>query len=713
MMRRLLAFSLLLACGSCGANAPFVSTGSGWLSPLIYTGAPAVTNLPLGMNLAAVAYYSPEQPFINLMKSAGSSSQINGGANGWYTASSAGTTPTICPGNSGYFDTCEEPYLQLDSDGFVTSLTASPTPGGGQVFNEVYTLMNYNMPSVPAGVTYPYPAGQYRLKFEGQGTLQVTVDSSVQSGDTCAGGVTLSNSSANTYVSCTFHVLTPSTGLKLYITAITNGTDHPRDISIMLESNAASYDAGAIFNPLFLAQLQNISNLRFMEWKNTNGEFSGQAITAALSSGATSFTLTSTWGLPSGTYPIIFIDGETRNATFTLGSASVTWTGGLSNSIGNSPWTWQSDTNYGSGVFLIGHTWANRSKPSNAFWDLVDGVPLEVILALCNQLGTGCHVNVPLMYSDSDIESMGQLVMQGTGMQSGYSALGSSHTGSFEISNEIWNTFNFPQGHLAGSLGQVQWPGQSGGGSNVTWQQQYLGMRTAQMASDLQSTLGSTIFARVNPVLGGWLVNTSYATNSLGCSYWASAPCSGFPIKSYAVNPYWSGAPNSSDCNHMVGVTTPLDDLFATLTSETGTVGNGSYSYTSVGSTGLMGYAEGYISAFVSFMASYPNQHLIGYEGGQNFLATTGLSGGSCSGWPALVTAAERDARMGTATFNYLNFWKTTVGATSANVFNYFNDITGISNTSAFGAMESVMQPISPLSSAPPKYQAVQDYATQ
>ena len=49
------------------------------------TGAPGVN--PLGINLAAVAYYSPEQPFLNIVKAGGSSSAI-GNINGWYTSTS-------------------------------------------------------------------------------------------------------------------------------------------------------------------------------------------------------------------------------------------------------------------------------------------------------------------------------------------------------------------------------------------------------------------------------------------------------------------------------------------------------------------------------------------------------------------------------------------------------------------------------------------------
>lgn len=47
---------------------------------------------------------------------------------------------------------------------------------------------------------------------------------------------------------------------------------------------------------------------------------------AALAVGATSATQASNWGFPTGTYLIYFSSGEVRSATFTNGSAAVSWT---------------------------------------------------------------------------------------------------------------------------------------------------------------------------------------------------------------------------------------------------------------------------------------------------------------------------------------------------------------------------------------------------
>jgi hypothetical protein len=650
----------------------------------------------LGINLAAVAYWSPEQPFLNIVKSGGSSSSVSSQI-GWYTEA------------NNVWDTQEESYLQLDSDGYPTSLTAAGLPGGQQ-FTYVAAALNYNMPKAAPGQATVYPPGTYRLKFEGQGTVKVAGDASYISGDTCPSSLALSNSNSNTYVSCTFTVSNPGAagGLLLEITAITNSADHPRDISVVQNAYAANYDAGAIFNPAFISALSGFSSLRFMEWMQTNYEFSGYPNSGTLLPGATGLTLSSAWTLPSGSYPIVFVSGERRTATFTLGSSAVSWGGGLLNTIANvgGTWQWGSQTYYAP-FYIVNKTWANRAQPSNAFWSLQGGVPLEVIVSLCNKLQTNCHINVPLMYSDSDINAMAQLVMSGTSMQSGYSGLAAPLTASFELSNEVWNGA-FQQYDVAASLGSFTWPTQPGGNSNYALNRSYFGMRTAQMASDLQAAVGTTLFARVIPVLGAQAATTNSATSALQAPYWSGGPASNYPIKAIAIAPYWGNNPSPADCTAMTAQSDGgLADFFATLTSQAGSSG---YTYSSIPTGGYLGQVEGWIKAYAAMMPSYPSMKLIAYEGGQSFYAT---NSGTCPGWLSLITAAERDARMGTAYTDYLHYWQANVGGTGANVNNIFNDVFPFSQYGMWGLLESVMQTVTPLPSAPPKYQAAMNYIQQ
>ena len=645
---------------------------------------PPTVQYPLGMNLMSTGYSDPQQPYLNLLRYAqNESSNVPIRPTGWFTT------------KFGTFDTDEESYLQLDSDGYVTSLTASPTPPGGQQFTYVQTLLDVSQPT-PPGATYPYPAGAYRLKYEGLGTV-------VLSGDGC--NLTLTNTTPNSYTSGTCTV-TPSGGMTLEITAINSGTDYPRDISVVLDSQAAAYDAGAIFSPQFLAAMANFASVRLMQLENIDSQFEGyNASGNAISSGATSMTLSSAWPNRSCTCSVRFNDGEGRTVTFTLGSSNATWSGGLSNAISSSFGSQGGLPNFW--VDLI-PTWATRPLPSNAFWDGPGGMPLEIQIALLNKLGIQGFFDVPLLYSDADIDSMAQAVMSGTGLVSGYSGLGLTQTAIFELSNEVWNG-TYAQFQLAGSMGGYTWPGQTAGGSNAQWNFNWYGMRTAQMAQDIKTAVGTSSFARVNPTLGAQAGNTYTASQGLSTPYWSSGPATNYPIKSVAIAPYWGGDPSSSDCTTMTSVATPLNDFFAAMTSNVGTSANGSHTYSSISSTGWLGSVESsQIAGYASFIRSYPSLTLIAYEGGQNFFADS-----TCSGWASLVTSAERDPRMGAAYTNFINYWATNVGADVANINETFALASGINNYGAWGALESVMQTLSPLSSAPAKWAAEQSYMLQ
>jgi len=59
----------------------------------------------------------------------------------------------------------------------------------------------------------------------------------------------------------------------------------------------------------------------------------GIVFSAGVGSGATSATLASSWTGGTGTTAVEFSDGEVRSCSFTNGSTSVTWSGGLTNSV--------------------------------------------------------------------------------------------------------------------------------------------------------------------------------------------------------------------------------------------------------------------------------------------------------------------------------------------------------------------------------------------
>ena len=90
----------------------------------------ANTGSPLGIELNGIFYYSSEQPFLNIMKTGS-----------WVTSSTSA------------YNTGEENLLQLDADGYPTSMLG---PGGIPVtFTMIQTPLLLGLPS-----PY-YPAGHY------------------------------------------------------------------------------------------------------------------------------------------------------------------------------------------------------------------------------------------------------------------------------------------------------------------------------------------------------------------------------------------------------------------------------------------------------------------------------------------------------------------------------------------------------------------------
>jgi hypothetical protein len=634
---------------------------------------PIVVN-PLGIELTSVNYFTTEFPFMNIMKMCGSNTLDST----WVTSTS-----------NGGGDTSEEYSLNTDSDGYPLII-----PQSGLTSTQVYCLV-YRAPggySLAPGQSLYYPTGSYTVQFSGAGTVVISGDASAT---ITTSGSTFTVSSATT------------NGLFVNITSSTSG-NHLTNLSIVQTSNVAAYNAGAIFAPSFLTAMANFKLLRMMDWRNTNAQAYEAACASSgacssgtqINSGATGLTLNQAWPYPTGTYNIYFgtlsnsaPQSEVKAASFTYGSTTVSWTGGTSfNYLPYFP-------------VDISKSWANRALPSNASYTRSDGVPYEVQVAMCNAIGANCWMNVPVNASDAYIESWAQLVMSGTGAQSGYSALTSGLKFYSEFSNEVWNGA-FPQNTIASTAGYVLWPSDTAAGG-FEYNRSWYGMRVAQMATDIQTAVGSTLFANCIPVLGGQASFTATATLAIAAADWPSGPVTSYPVKALSIAPYWGGNPSSGDATTMTGVTTPLDDFFATLYSQTGTVGNGSQSYSSVPSGGWLGQIEGQINSYTAIMPTYPTLSLVAYEGGQNFYAT---SSGTASGWPALVISAERDARMGTAYTTYLNYWKTNVGATSTNINNIFSDVGPITFNGAWGALESIMQTISPIGSAPAKWQAIQGY---
>lgn len=318
-----------------------------------------------------------------------------------------------------------------------------------------------------------------------------------------------------------------------------------------------------------------------------------------------------------------------------------------------------------AGGFLT--NWADRPTPKDAGWGGSNGMPIETVLQLCNSVGADCWVNVPHKATNDYITQMAMLV---------HANLAASQKVYIEFSNEVWNCL-FAQCGYAAAQGQALWP--NAGVSPFAYNRSWYGMRTAQMCDIWKSVWGADA-SRVVCVLASQSGNSGVAEQALDCPLWTgngNAPCSNHNINAIAVAPYFG---NFQAQKSMLAA---ADDGHAQVFHEF--------------DNDLTQVANKLVQD-KKYLARY-NLPIIAYEGGQTLISND----------PAILSlyiAANRDSRMGAAYTKAFNDWK----ADGGQLYVVFADIYAPSQYGEWGALESFMDTVSPLSSAPPKWQAVQNF---
>jgi len=530
---------------------------------------------PLGINLEAISIFNSEQPFLNIFKNVAPGNATTG----WATLT------------KNYNTTQEANYLQLDANGYPTTLTASASdPNVPQLFGIACVAPMFALPNSNAGTGSPYRSGQYVVLYDGQGALAYSLDASIVS------------TSPGRDV---FNVANPATGVRICITATDpNHTgNNLRNIRVVKAEEESLLTAGNVFEPSFLAKMQTFRVLRFMWWL--------EIINSTLSS------------------------------------------------------------------------WSNRPLPTDDGWGGANGIPLEATIQLSNAIGADPWVNVPAQADDTYITNMATLF---------HANLGTNQRVYIELSNEVWNT-TYQEHDYSISQGLALWP--NSGLSNSSVGHNWMGMRTAQMCDIWKSVWGAD-FSRVTCVLGAFTDVPSWTTEELNCALWTgtgNAPCSGHNIGAVAIAPYfgfqapstWSSLPQA----------TALTNIFTEF--NTGGLISGDYP------GGVLKQVAAEEAAIAQALAPY-KLPLIGYEGGQSLVGFSTYQNGS-----TIVNdyiAANRDIRMGADYTTYLNNWKSSGGQMIA----LYEDISGAGQYGEFGALESFMDTVSPLSSAPAKWQAIQNF---
>jgi hypothetical protein len=178
---------------------------------------------------------------------------------------------------------------------------------------------------------------------------------------------------------------------------------------------------------------------------------------------------------------------------------------------------------------------------------------------------------------------------------------------------------------------------------------------------------------------------------------------------------------NATDITTMLGVANPLNDFFACMYGNVGTVANGSNPYASAGGNVNGTFVPGFISSTISAVAyfattiasqpwaSYPRH---AYESGASFPSTyLSSTPGSYAGpygagayttlqkaASAFFGAAHRDIRMGYCYYDPTHQLSTNPGFLPAVInagfttINHFNSCQDMNQAGPWGALENVMQ---------------------
>lgn len=191
------------------------------------TEAGELGNPSVGIGLSGLDYYASQLPFLDIMKT-------------------ASTWIGHLPGQWGGWDhqrLADEGYL--DTQGWLKAIPPA--------LESVSTVL---LADLPVGAVST--RGVYRLTYEGEGQIEVR-----------AGGAPRRPSRPGLL----WFEVTPDNTIVNVVISRTDPRrigEYIRNITIVHERDIAAYEAGEIFNPQWLALIENMRMLRFMDWMQTN-----------------------------------------------------------------------------------------------------------------------------------------------------------------------------------------------------------------------------------------------------------------------------------------------------------------------------------------------------------------------------------------------------------------------------------------------------------
>ena len=400
-----------------------------------------LTDPSLAVGLTDVAFFTSEQPFINLINQVGGFQNFDGG-----------TVLNTTDSNGAFV---QKDFSQLFQNGFLDE------NGYIQTIPEGSSALLSIQAGIPAEANV---GGRYVFLFEGEG------DFSFFGGD-----VIEEESEPGRYV---IEINNEGLGFGLNINSVEEG-NHLRDLVLVREENEALYEAGAIFNPDFIEILEDVRVLRFMDWFGTNNSNISNFSDLATSDFAF-------YGIPANQARETEIAGnlgvgDAELATLSRGFVTPVFTDPITGEALRDPVTNELVVALGDGV--------NVDPPVTP-----SGVPLEVMVALANQIGADPWFNIPHFATDDFVREFAEYVRDNVDPELQI---------HIEYSNEAWNS-NFDQFHFTNDRGLEEFGDEFGDFPFSI----YYGYRSAEILSIFTEVFGEQADDRLVGVLGTQTVVT-------------------------------------------------------------------------------------------------------------------------------------------------------------------------------------------------------------
>lgn len=289
-------------------------------------------------------------------------------------------------------------------------------------------------------------------------------------------------------------------------------------------------------------------------------------------------------------------------------------------------------------------TWAERAVVDDARWSTAKGVPLEVMIELCNEVDADMWLTIPDTWDDAAVSGAASMVAQ---------FLEKERALYVESSNEVWNDM-FPQAKRARERGAREGLSRNANEARL--------LAHAARTVDVMRTFTRAWSERRRDSARLVRVIASHMANPWSSGVLLSAPGVAGQVDALAIAPYFGHDVRSTD----------VDDILRIL--DKAIDGHGKQ------------LGEHKVHADRAHVA------LVAYEGGQHLIAAGPGGTHAEDARAAAFAAANRDPRMRSLYAKALSTWKSAGGG----LYVHYYDIGPHTKFGAWGARERVDQTHAP-----------------